>query len=282
MSNKTDSNTQSQKAKPGMLTYYLRHFGIIRKLKAQRDAKFTKILRWTNEYNIYHQHLSELVALGEYDDVEVNLYTVGGCTLIEPRQGARVTERQSHSGGRLLIGTKIGPIIVGKSGASKGNSTSITNAPRDELTQVDSGQVTVSTRGISFVGQMFSRDAEFANLSAWKGEEDRITIAESNSQTVWIVDFASEGDMWMAGVLIDAAEKLSDRRLDTSKQETIEKLQAVLASSLEIQESELVEAINQSYADLETTNTQLREFHQKYPGKVADPGPELRFGESTN
>ncbi len=282
MSNETDLTTQRQEAKRGMFTYYLRHAGLVRKLKAQRDTKFATITRWTNEYNTYHKHLSELVALGEYGDVEVNLYTVGGCTLVEPRQGARVTERQSHSGGRLLIGTKIGPIIVGKSGASKGHSTSITNAPKDELTQVDTGQVTVSTRGISFVGQMFSRDVDFANLSAWKGEEDRITIAESNRQTVWIVDFASEGDMWMAGVLIDAAEKLSDRRLDTSKQETAEKLQAVLASSLEIQESELVEAIKQAYADLEITNAQLREFHQKYPGKVADPGPELRFGAPTN
>ena len=265
-----------------MLTYYLRDAGNVRTLQSARDAKLSTIARWTDEYNTYHSHLKDLVTLGENEAAEVNLYTVKGCTLIEPRKGPRITERTSTSGGRLLIGTKVGPVFLGKSGASQGRSTSVTNPVQDQLTQVDTGQVTVTTRGISFIGEMFTRHAEFAKMTAWKGEEDRITIAASNRQSVWIVDFASEGDMWMAGVLIDAAEKLGDRRLDTSKKETAEKLQSVLTSSTEAQEIELLRAFADAYKDLEATNVRLREFHQKYPAKVADPGPELRFDPPAN
>ena len=282
MSNEINSVSAKPAGKPSMVTYYLRDAHQIRALQSERNAKLSTISRWTDEYNTYHSHLQDLVTLGENEGAEVNLYTVTGCTLVEPRKGPRITERTSTSGGRLFIGTKVGPVLIGKSGASQGHSTSVTNPIQDELTQVDTGQVTVTTRGISFIGQMFTRHAEFAKLTAWKGEEDRITIAASNRQSVWIIDFASEGDMWMAGVLIDAAEKLADRRLDTSKRETAEKLQSVLTSSTQAQETELLRAFSDAYTDLESTNLRLREFHQKYPGKVTDPGPELRFGAPTN
>jgi len=233
--------------------------------------------QYQDEYKLFYSHLEAIGHLAEREDAEVQLITFSGCDLYEPQKGKRVTQRETQSGGRPFIGTRVGPVFIGGSGRSTSHSTSTTVQMPDELGHVDSGALVVSSRALSFVGEMHTRTIKFLNIVASPGEEKHITIASSTRQTVSVVDFPHAADMWITCLLIDTAEQFAARRLDTSGKVTAEELNAEYIQRMEAQEMEIERAFGVAYGELETVNGQLRDFAATYPTRVTNPGPPVVF-----
>jgi len=237
--------------------------------------------QYQDEYKLFYQHLDAIGRLAEREDAEVQLITFSACELYEPQKGKRVTQRETQNGGRPFIGTRVGPVFVGGSGRSTSHSTSTTVQMPDELTHIDTGQLVVSTRALSFVGAMHTRTIKFLNIVASPGEEKHITIASSTRQTVSVIDFPHAADLWITCVLIDTAEKFAARRLDTSGKIAADDLNSEYFEQMEAQEIEIERAFASAYAELETVNQQLRNFATTYPTRVTNPGPPVVFTPRT-
>ena len=259
------------------ITFLFRDSARVKELQRTRTAMLDNLQQYRNEYDLFYQHLETIGQLGERADAEVQLAVFGGSELYEPQKGNRVTQRETQSGGRPFIGTKVGPVFIGGSGRSTSHSTATTYQMPDQLGHIDTGQFVVSTRALSFIGALHSRTVKFTNIVASPGEGKHITIASSTRQTVSVVEFPHPADLWITCVLIDSAEKFAARRLDTSGKVTAEELNHEYLEQIEAQEIEIERAFTSAYAELEDVNQQLRQYSAMYPGRVVNPGPPAVF-----
>ncbi|NBY15350.1 MAG: hypothetical protein EBQ72_03255, partial [Actinobacteria bacterium] len=196
------------------------------------------------------------IEFGQDTDSEETLLTIDGCELFEPRKGPTVTQRETRSGGRPFIGTKVGPLFVGGAGGSTSHSTSITTPAEDIVQSVDSGALIVTSRGISFVGSKYTRHSEFKSLIAAQGEYDRMTFADSKKTTIWGAVFPSRVDMWMVNAIIGAVDELSDRKLDTSGKASVEEIKSALKGAFDATVSMLGDFYKTANAEFEAANSQ--------------------------
>jgi hypothetical protein len=134
--------------------------------------------------------------------------------LVESRKGARVTERSGYSTGRSYSGVRVGPVYVGGSSGSRRGSTTVSYPAPDELTLIDRGVVSVTTRSISFVGSQFTRTTEFAKLAAIERRARQILIAPATATKVHILGFPSEEEAFLAEVFLFAGMEHPYRRLE--------------------------------------------------------------------
>ena len=247
----------------------------------QAQGQRSESLRNFYEYMQQYQNDFPQIEPGVDPKAEITLFTSDDCILSEPRKGPTVTERDTSTGIRPFIGTKVGPFLVGGAGPQKSHSTAVTTPGQDIVQPVDRGQLVVTTRSISFVGEKYTRHSDFKTIIASDGEVNQLTISDSKRSTVWTISFSEMAHMWIATALIDAATSLSDRRLDTSAKATFEEVQQAIQRQRDGFNQQLTEAYEQAYAEYEAANDQLREYHRVYPKHVSDPGPRKPMNEQS-
>jgi len=253
------------------LTYFLKAKAQVDALQKAQVARRDGLATFYSDIQSFQDQFPEL-SLSEDTAAEITIFEVDNCDLYEPRKGSTVTQRETTSGGRPFVGTKVGPIFVGGSGRSTSHSTSITTPAEDVVQIVDSGSLVVTSRSISFVGSKYTRHSDFKTLIAVHGEYSRMTFADSKKTTIWGVSFDDRVDMWVVNALVGASDDLSARRLDTSGKATTEEIQHALAKALSETNKMLREFYLSAFTQFEAVNAQLREYHRVYPSQVSDPG----------
>ena len=225
--------------------------------------------RLTEEMAHFQTLLAELPDFNTATDNEEQLLVIDGVTLVEPRKGPRVTQSTSRSSGRPFIGMPIGGVFVGASGRSSSKSTSVSTQGADELTLVEEGgRFIASTQGIAYVGEMFNRKADYSKIIDWTGEGFQLRISATGRGTNWIVIFARPADMWAVGTLLDAADEIPARALDTSGKATPGEIASAVAASIAVQNEKFAEAKSIAETDIAAIQSQLELLRKQYPSRV--------------
>ena len=221
------------------------------------------------EISYFETALSELPDFNAVTDNEEQLFIAEGVSLVEPRKGPRVTESTSRNSGRPFIGVPVGGVFLGASGRSSSKSTSVSIPAIDQLTLVEEGgRFIASTQGIAYVGSMFNRKADYSAIIDWTGEGFQLQVSASNKGTNWIVVFSRPGDMWVAGALLDAADEIPARALDTSGKATAGEIAAAVAASIEIQNEKFAVAKEIAVADVAAIESHIDLLRKQFPSWV--------------
>lgn len=244
--------------------------------KAKLDALNLQLA----QHRTYQSKLAEEIAyfktaIGELPDFnaatdnEEQLFVAEGVSLVEPRKGPRITESTSRSSGRPFIGVPLGGVFVGASGRSSSKSTSVSAPAVDELTLVEeAGRFIASSQGIAYVGEMFNRKADYSAIIDWTGEGFQLRVSASNKGTNWIAIFARPADMWVAGALLDAADEIPARALDTSGKATASEIAAAITASIAMQEEKFVEATEIAASDVTAVESHIELLRNQFPSWV--------------
>ena len=221
------------------------------------------------EISYFESSLSELPDFNAATDNEEQLFIAEGVSLVEPRKGKSITESTSRNSGRPFIGVPVGGVFLGASGRSSSKSTSVSTPAVDELTLVEEGgRFIASTQGIAYVGEMFNRKADYSAIIDWTGEGFQLRISASNKGTNWIVIFSRPGDMWVAGALLDAADEIPARALDTSGKATAPEIAAAVAASIAMQNDKFAEAKEIAAADVAAIESHIDLLRKQFPSWV--------------
>ena len=244
--------------------------------KAKLDALNLQLAQHTTyqrklaeEISFFESSLSELPDFNAATDNEEQLFIAEGVSLVEPRKGKSITESTSRNSGRPFIGVPVGGVFLGASGRSSSKSTSVSTPAVDELTLVEEGgRFIASTQGIAYVGEMFNRKADYSAIIDWTGEGFQLRISASNKGTNWIVIFSRPGDMWVAGALLDAADEIPARALDTSGKATAPEIAAAVAASIAMQNDKFAEAKEIAAADVAAIESHIDLLRKQFPSWV--------------
>ncbi len=200
-------------------------------LLAERKLEISKATAALFEDNInqIQPHL-----LMESTDVVIGRVT--GCTLIEVRKGARISERTTNFSSTGSSGSvRIGAMSLGGSSRNgSSHSTSVSFPPPDELQRIDTGTLILSTKAISFVGKKFARSTPFSKMLQIEIEDMSLLIASSTSSKVWICEFGDHVDLMTAGSVLAALwnTKNSDQNKADYFEETIQTVRDDLAEAI--------------------------------------------------
>lgn len=257
------------------MTYLIKAKAEVETIQKAQVARRDGLATFYSDMQSFHTNYPAL-ELGDDSDAEITLFTVDNCDLFEPRKGPTVTQRETTSGGRPFVGTRVGPLFVGGSGRSTSHSTSVSTPAEDIVQVVDSGSLVVTSRSISFVGGKYTRHSDFKTLIAAQGENSHMTFADSKKTTIWGISFGDRVDMWIVNALVGAADDLSDRRLDTSGKATAEDIQHALTKAADETNTMLREFYLSAFEQFNAVNAQLREYHRVFPNQVPDPGPSQK------
>ena len=137
------------------------------------------------------------------------LLAIPDVVLKEAREGAALTSTQ----GTFEATTKTGTIGVGVTrnisvAASKGqtkgtlNQQSVTRKGADELTEIDNGKLIVTGKGFSFVGGMYTRNADFETILESEIRGTHLAIASTSYERTLIVRIPEEAERELADTLI--------------------------------------------------------------------------------
>ena len=253
---------------------YLNDSGSIRTAKDALAKNQGYLEKGRAEVKAYRELVAMLPDPATLNDVESKLISLSGCILAEVRQGPRVTQRTGTSGGRGLLGTRIGPVYVGGMSSASNNSTSVSYPGVEALTQIDTGNVTVTTEQVTFIGEKYTRTIEFDKIADFTAEADWIRFASTSSEKVWTVGFERQAEMWIVVILMQIALSLRGNIIDLSGKATSEEIIAAFQKILADQEAEMARALTEVIDEIEKSNVELRKFHEIYPTRVADPGPK--------
>lgn len=257
-------------AKPGnFLGFFFSGKAKLDSLNLQLAQYKTYQRKLAEEISYFESELLELPDFNAATDNEEQLFIAEGVSLVEPRKGPRVTESTSRNSGRPFIGVPVGGVFLGASGRSSSKSTSVSMPAVDELTLVEEGgRFIASTQGIAYVGEMFNRKADYSAIIDWTGEGFQLRISASNKGTNWIVIFARPGDMWVAGALLDAADEIPARALDTSGKATASEIAAAVAASISMQNEKFAEAREIAAADVAAIESRIELLRKQFPAWV--------------
>ena len=138
-----------------------------------------------------------------------------------------------------------------------------------ELTLVEEGgRFIASSQGIAYVGDMFNRKADYSKIIDWTGEGFQLRISASGKGTNWIVIFSRPADMWAAGTLLDAADEIPARALDTSGKATAGEIAAAVAASIAMQNEKFAEAKEIAERDVAAIQSNIELLRKQYPSWV--------------
>lgn len=257
-------------AKPlSALSYFLSGWSKHSKMELALAQHRTYQTRLTEEMACFQSLLSEFPDFSAVTDNEEQVLVIEGVSLVEPRKGPRVTESASRSAGRPFIGIPVGGVFLGASGRSSSKSRSVSTQGKDELTLVESdGRFIASTQGIAYVGEMFNRKADYSAIIDWTGEGFQLRISASGKGTNWIVIFTRPADMWAAGTLLDAADEIPARALDTSGKATAQEIATAVEASIKVQNEKFAEATEIADKDVAAIESQIELLRKQYPSRV--------------
>lgn len=259
----------SAATKKSLWSFFLSGRVMLNKMEMALSQHRTFETRLTEEMAHFQTLLDEFPDFNAATDNEEQLLVIEGVTLVEPRKGPSVTQSSSRSSGRPFIGLPIGGVFVGASGRSSSKSTSVSTPAVDELTLVEEGgKFIASTQGIAYVGEMFNRKADYSKIIDWTGEGFQLRISASSRGTNWIVIFARPADMWAAGTLLDAADEIPARALDTSGKATPSEIAAAVAASIAVQNEKFAEAKTIAENDIAAIQSNLDLLRKQYPSRV--------------
>ena len=256
--------------KPGNgLGFFLSGKAKLDALNMQLAQHKTYQRKLAEEISYFESSLSELPDFNAATDNEEQLFIAEGVSLVEPRKGKSITESTSRNSGRPFIGVPVGGVFLGASGRSSSKSTSVSTPAVDELTLVEEGgRFIASTQGIAYVGEMFNRKADYSAIIDWTGEGFQLRISASNKGTNWIVIFSRPGDMWVAGALLDAADEIPARALDTSGKAAAAEIAAAVAASIAMQNDKFAEAKEIAAADVAAIESRIDLLRKQFPSWV--------------
>ena len=241
-------------------------YGALKLALAQHHTYLAKL---DEEMTHYQQLLSEFPDFNQATDNEEQLLILEGVTLVEPRKGPSVTQSTSRNSGRPFIGLPVGGVFVGASGRSSSKSTSVSTPGVEELTTVEEGgRFIASSQGVAYVGEMFNRKADYSAIIDWTGEGFQLRISASNKGTNWIVIFVRPSDMWAVGTLLDAAEEIPARSLDTSGKATAGEIAAAVSASINVQNEKFAEAKEIAVSDVAAIESHIDLLRKQYPSWV--------------
>jgi len=256
-------------------TYIFKAKAQVEALQKGQLARRDGLAKFYSDMQQFREQFPE-TKLGDDPAAELTLVMVENCDLFEPRKGPTVTNRETISGGRPFVGTKVGPIFVGGSGKSTSHSRSISTPAEDVVQIVDSGNVVVTSRSVSFVGNKYTRHSDFKTLITVHSEDSHMTFADSKRTTIWGISFNDRVDMWIVTAVIGASDDLSSRRLDTSGKATAEEISHALTKAADETITTLRAFYLSAYEQFEAVNAQLHEYHRVFPNQVSDPGPSQK------
>jgi hypothetical protein len=256
--------------KPGnALGFFLSGKAKIDALNLQLAQHKTYQQKLAEEISYFESSLSDLPDFNAATDNEEQLFIAEGVSLVEPRKGKSVTESTSRSSGRPFIGVPVGGVFLGASGRSSSKSTSVSTPAVDELTLVEEGgRFIASTQGIAYVGEMFNRKADYSAIIDWTGEGFQLRISASNKGTNWIVIFSRPADMWAAGTLLDAADEIPARALDTSGKATASEIAGAVVDSIKVQNEKFAEAKEIAERDVAAIQSHIELLRKQFPSWV--------------
>ena len=252
------------------ITYFFKAKAQVEVLQKAQVARRNGLSAFYSDMQAFQAKFPAL-ALGDDPDAEITVFNAENCDLFEPRKGPTVTNRETTSGARPFVGTKVGPIFVGGSGRSTSHSTSISTPAEDIVQVVDSGNLVITSRSASFVGSKYTRHSDFKTLIAVNGEDAHMTFADSKKTSIWGISFSNRVDMWIVNAIVGAADDLSDRRLDTSGKATDVEIAHALTKACEETNKMLREFYLAANAQFDAVNAQLGEYHRVFPNQVSDP-----------
>jgi hypothetical protein len=251
-------------------------FGFFFSGKAKLDALNLQLaqhktyqLQLNEEVAYFESELGNLPDFSAATDNEEQLFVAEGVALVEPRKGQSITQSTSRNSGRPFIGVPVGGVFLGASGRSSSTSTSVSTPAVDELTLVEEGgRLIASTQGIAYVGEMFNRKADYSAIIDWTGEGFQLRVSASNKGTNWIVIFTRPGDMWVVGALLEAADEIPARALDTSGKATASEIATAVKASIELQSDKFAEAKEVAERDVAAIQSHIELLRKQYPSWV--------------
>lgn len=201
---------------------------------------------------------------------EQNILFLSGCSLIEVRKGARVTHRESSYSGSSSGGSvRVGRVRVGGgSHSGSSSSTSISYPAPDELTRIDRGNFLITNLRATFVGSMFTKSAEFKKIADYKPNSHQLLIAPRTGSKVWIVEFPSIEQAWVAELLLETAFATPQKRLDDKAESIYGNVLAELKSNFDRRVAEIELALQDSEDELLILREAWGEFMGNYPGRL--------------
>lgn len=207
-------------------------------------------------------HLSPSIAKSENELISVN-----GCILIEPRKGARVTERTSSSSGRSHAGVRVGRVYVGGSSGSTSQSRSVSYPSPDILQQIDSGRFILTTHRASFAGSMFTKSTEYKKMVDYNYDGNTILIAPRTGSKVWIVKFPSVEYAWVVRAILNGVIDSDTQIFDDSETRYGPKISEFIESGFRAKLFEINELIKEENSGLNSARAQIRGLKKKHSKK---------------
>ena len=193
---------------------------------------------------------------------ENQLISVDGCILIEPRKGARVTERSSSSSGRGYAGVRVGRVYVGGSGGSTSQSRSVSYPAPDILQQIDSGRFILTSHRASFAGSMFTKSTEFKKMLDYNSDSTTILIAPRTGSRVWIVKFPSVEYVWLVRAILNAIVDSESQVFDNSATKYGPKISDFIESGFRAKLFEITELIKDEKSGIRTVKGEIAKIQK--------------------
>ena len=205
-------------------------------------------------------------------DIERNIFEINGCLLIEVRKGARVSYREStYSGSSRGGSVRIGRVRVGgSSSGGSSSSTSISYPAPDELTQIDQGKFIITSLRVSFSGSMFTKTTEFKKIVDFTTNGRQILIAPKTGSKIWIAEFPSFEDAWIAAAFLNVAFETPEKRLDSKGTLPMGNVYDGIRAAFSQIQSEISSEIKQSEENLDQLKEIWNDFKGSYPNYVKD------------
>jgi len=270
---KVKANPKPQKDKPekGFLHYLFFGRGKENRIRDSLRSSISLNDRMISQSKLFEDIVKNTNWNFETSNAEQKLIDFPGCSLIETRKGARVTERNSTSSGRGYAGVRVGPVFLGGSGSSSSYSQSVSYPAPDVLQTIDVGTFIVSTRKVSFAGGMFAKNTEFKKIVDYTTDGSSILIVPSTGTKVWICRFPEVADQWIASALIEVAGESSDRKLSkTSKYMEVMNVSEAFKSSINYRRAEIKLALEEIAEERLQKENQLKNLRAIYGPRIRD------------
>ena len=235
------------------LDYFLSGYWKVRKLRKSIAATQTFISQATQVRDSFQNLIDNLIITPSSGKEEHEILNMDGAVLVEPRKGARVSERTSTSSGRAYGGVRVGRVYLGQSGRSTSSSRSVSYPAPDILADIDNGRFLLTTHRVSFAGSMFTRSTDYKKMLDFNSDANSLLIAPRTGTKVWITKFPLVSYAWAAHAILEVVVESESQILDKTPLESgiskLEMIQSNLRSKL-FEINQVIESNQATVSDL--------------------------------